>query len=377
MYQPTIIDIRAVKVEDSIYQAVMDGIQKDPRTLPILILYGTEGLQHWDRHSHAPEYYPRHEELHILREQAHKMADSIADNSAIVDLGSGSLDKLNILLDALEEQKKNVTYYALDLSRAELESTLRTLPTERWQHVQCAALHGTFEDGLAWIKKDAKETGRPHCALFLGSTIGNFSRDNAANFLRSMAEATCTTDDQSSVLVSIDSCKLPTKVLRAYTSDGVVPFALAGLQYASTIIQDANSDAKGHVTEVFQSEDWYYLSEYNPVMGRHEASYTPRDRDIQLGAPLDHITVRKGEKIRFAYSHKYNSSEREELFDKAGVLPVQVWADPTCDLGKTSPFPPSDMWHELIFVDALVVKPFISSSLHRRRKFELFVWLES
>ncbi|KAF7713605.1 4-dimethylallyltryptophan N-methyltransferase [Penicillium ucsense] len=343
MHLPIIIDIRATKVEDSIYDAFMDGMQKDPRTLPILILYGTEGLQHWDRHSHAPDYYLRHEELQILREQASSMADAIANNSAIVGLGSGSLDKINILLGAFEAQKKNVTYYALDLSHAELEWTLRTLPIELWKHVQCAALHGTFEDGLAWMKSDAEQLGRPHCALFLGSTIGNFSRENAANFIRSMAEATCSTDIQSSILISIDSCKLPTKVLRAYTADVVVPFTLAGLQYASTIVQAASSNVEGHIMDVFKSEDWYYLSEYNPVMGRHEASYTPRDHDIQLGAPLDHITVKRGENIRFAYSHKYDAGERKELFDKAGVVAINSWADPRCDLGFYLLRPASDL----------------------------------
>ncbi|KAB8213438.1 histidine-specific methyltransferase [Aspergillus novoparasiticus] len=330
--QNTIHDIRAVKIEGSVYEAVIDGLQKDPRILPIMILYGTEGLQHWDRHSHAPDYYLRHEELQILRAQSHKIAESIADNSAIVDLGSGSLDKLEIILNTLEEQKKRVTYYALDLSREELESTLRTLPSERYQYVQCAGLHGTFDDGLEWIKEDRKMNGRPHCVLFLGSTIGNFSRENAANFIRQMAESACTSsEDESSILLSIDSCKLPTKVLRAYTSDGVVPFAMAGLQHASSIIRDSSGGTE-HVGDVFQTDDWHYLSEYNPLMGRHEASYTPRERDITLGAPLGHITIKKGEKIRFGYSHKYSPTERKELFKKAGVVAVDSWTLSSYDL---------------------------------------------
>ncbi|RAL14392.1 uncharacterized protein BO97DRAFT_422809 [Aspergillus homomorphus CBS 101889] len=251
--QNNIIDIRAVKVEDSIYEAVLK------------------------------DYYLRHEEIHILRTQAHKMTHKIAENSAIVDLGSGSLDKIVTLLDTLEAQKK-----------------------------KCAALHGTFEDGLEWIKEDRATSGRPHCVLFLGSTIGSFSRENAANFIRKMAASTCTCPgDQGSVLLSIDSCKLPTKVLRAFSSDAVVPFTMAGFQHASTIIRDATGAAEGRLTDVFQVKGWYYLSEYDSVLGRHEASYTPRDRDIH---------------------HKYNHAERKELFSKAGVVAVDAWADSTCDL---------------------------------------------
>ncbi|KAJ5398366.1 histidine-specific methyltransferase [Penicillium sp. CMV-2018d] len=328
----TILDIRTSKLEDSICQEIIDSIRKDTRTLPILILYGTEGLQHWDTHSHAPDYYPRHEELRILKDQAYDMASSIEDNSAIVDLGSASLDKVIVLLNALEEQKKNVTYYALDLSYPELASTLKTIPIERYSHVRCAGLHGTFEDGLEWMKTDPKVRDLPQCVLFLGSTIGNFSRPGAAKFLQNVASSLSASDpNKGSILIGIDSCKMPTKVLRAYTSEGVVPFAMAGLKYASMILKDSHP-ADGSVTEVFEVDDWYYLSEWNQVLGRHEASYTPRTRDIQLGAPLQDVIVRKGEKIRFAYSHKYDKQERTQLFADANIKVVNTWTDPKCDL---------------------------------------------
>ncbi|KAB8230801.1 4-dimethylallyltryptophan methyltransferase easF [Aspergillus alliaceus] len=327
-----IIDIRSSKVEDTIYQQIMDSIRKETRTLPILILYSTEGLQHWNTHSHAPDYYPRHEELHILNTQAQSIAESIENETAIVDLGSASLDKVIVLLDALEKQKKNVTYYALDLSHSGLVSTLKTIPMGRYNHVRCAGLHGSFEDGLEWIKTDPEVRGLPHCVLFLGSTIGNFSRKNAASFLANVAATSLSAQpNKSSILIGIDSCKVPIKVLRAYTSEGVVPFTMSGLRYASSILAE-NNTSDGSRTEVFEVNDWYYLSEWNQILGRHEASYTPRTRDIRLGSPLQDVVVRKGEKIRFGYSHKYDKGEREQLFAGAGVTAVNSWTDPTCDL---------------------------------------------
>jgi 4-dimethylallyltryptophan N-methyltransferase len=211
-----------------------------------------------------------------------------------------SLDKIILLLDALEEQKKKVTYYALDLSYSEPEATLRTLPLQKYQHVECAALHGTFDDGLEWIRNGPEVKNRPHCAMFLGSTIGDFSMTNSAEFVRNMAiSALSGRPHDSSILISFDSCKLPTKILRAYTSDGVIPFALAGLQYVSTIVRQT-SGSETPITDIFQTEDWYYLSEYSHLLGCHEAYYTPRNRAIRLGAPLDYIVVQEARRSGLA-----------------------------------------------------------------------------
>ena len=85
---PPIIDIRQVKFESSIPDQVAEGLTKDPKTLPALLFYSNEGIQHWNRHSHAPDFYPRREELKILKNEAANMAASIANKSVIVDLGS-------------------------------------------------------------------------------------------------------------------------------------------------------------------------------------------------------------------------------------------------------------------------------------------------
>lgn len=52
---------------------------------------------------------------------------------------------------ALEAAGKDVDYYALDLSLRELRRTLEQVPS--FEHVRCHGLHGTYDDGLAWLKK--------------------------------------------------------------------------------------------------------------------------------------------------------------------------------------------------------------------------------
>ncbi|RYP93152.1 hypothetical protein DL770_000726 [Monosporascus sp. CRB-9-2] len=327
--QTPILDIRRSKFEDSIPDLVVDGLSKQPKTLPALLFYSTEGIEHWKHHSQGPEFYPRLEEICILKKRAHEMASSIAQNSIVVDMGSASIDKVILLLEALEAQGKDVAYYALDLSVEQHAATLQAIPTQNFKHVRFAALHGTFEDGLHWLKETPRIRNLPHCILLFGLTIGNYSRQNAAEFLRNIADHALTASPGgSAILVTIDSCKVPTKVLRAYTSEGVVPFALTALAYANTLM----SQGRDAAVRAFNPEDWYYLSEWNFAMGRHEASLVPRNKAIELGAPLDGIVVSRDEKVRFGCSYKYDQEEREALFAAAGLRNTAVWSDQGCDV---------------------------------------------
>lgn len=179
---------------------------------------------------------------------------------------------------------------------------------------------------------------RPHCILFLGGTIGNYSRENAATFLRNIAENTLLKKDnlsagkQSSILISIDSCKVPTQVLRAYTAEGVVPFALEALRYGNTLFAREGAQSKISATDVFDPSEWYFQSEWNYVLGRHEASLIPRSKNIRLGGSLEGIVVDKNEKVRFGCSYKYDRQERDGLLQKAGLKVKASWSDDDLDL---------------------------------------------
>ncbi|KAI0381641.1 hypothetical protein F5Y04DRAFT_288475 [Hypomontagnella monticulosa] len=335
---PAIIDICHPKLESSIHEQVIQGLTNEPKTLPALLFYSTEGLRHWNHHSHEPDFYPRHDEVQILKDKSHEIASAIADNSVVVDMGSASLDKVIYLLRALEAQQKNIRYYALDLSAAELVSTLEAIPTEEFHHVQFSALHGSFEDGLRWLKETPIICDLPHCMLLFGLTIGNYSRANAAAFLRQIADEALTgkAARDSSIIVTIDQCKLPSKVLRAYNSDGVIPFALEALNYGNQLLRQGGEkealQPSGDVKEIFNTDQWYFHSEWNYVLGRHEASLIPRGEDVGFGPPLEGVVVKRNEKVRFGSSYKYDKLEREELIAAAGLTNTRSWGISGCDV---------------------------------------------
>jgi 4-dimethylallyltryptophan N-methyltransferase len=117
-----IIDIRQAKFEESIPGQVEAGLRQQLKTLPALLFYSTEGIRHWNRHSQAEDFYPRHEEIQILRNHAVNMAASIADNSVIVDLGSAFvfysiLIVSSLFLTASLEALTRLCFYWMHLRR--------------------------------------------------------------------------------------------------------------------------------------------------------------------------------------------------------------------------------------------------------------------
>jgi uncharacterized SAM-dependent methyltransferase len=76
---------------------------------------------------------------------------------------------VNLILEAFENVGKRIDYYALDVSKKELERTLAEVP--QYQFVSCRGLWGTYDDGRDWLEQ-ASNADRPKCILHLGSSIG-------------------------------------------------------------------------------------------------------------------------------------------------------------------------------------------------------------
>lgn len=220
-------------------------------------------------------------------------------------------------MDAIEKAEKDVQYYALDLSLPELERTFSELPKNTYRHVQCHGLLGTYDDGLLWLKK---QTGvpRPLCILTMGSSVGNFDRDDAANFLREFAELMGPGD---LMLVGLDACQDEDKVFHAYNDrEGTThDFIRNGLTNINGIVGKA----------VFDHAQWEIIGEYNGTKHCHQAFYQAKS-NILLGQ----IQISAGERVRVEESYKYSPSQRRELWKHAGLMPRAIFGNSSDDYRK-------------------------------------------
>ena len=222
---------------------------------------------------------------------------------------------------------KDVDYYALDLSLPELERTLAAVDG-LYRHVHCYGLLGTYDDGLAWLSKP-ENFKMPKCIMWMGSSIGNFNRNEAAAFLKSYSEVLKPTDK---MLIAIDACQDSEKVFHAYNDkEGKThEFVLNGLMNANKLLGK----------EAFRKDEWKVIGEYDADAGRHQAFVSPV-QDVTI----ERISIKAGEKIRIEESYKTSLLQSTDLWRDAG-LALQARFGNRIDQYRTShsvclPIPPS------------------------------------
>ncbi|KAF2219107.1 C-type lectin protein [Elsinoe ampelina] len=310
-----IIDIRNGADFTPLAEQIRSGLNVpagQEKRLPTLLLYSKEGLQLFEKITYLDEYYLTNQEIQVLQTYADRIAERIAlkPDSILLELGSGNLRKVRLLLEALERKRCSVSYYALDLSREELERTLAEIPPGTFQHVKCFGLWGTYDDGLAWLKQP-KNLKRPKTILSLGSSIGNFDRKEAAEFLAQFRQVL---GKEDSFLLGVDACTNPEKVYHAYNDrHGLThEFVLHGLSQANQLL--------GY--RAFETADWEVIGEYDTRAGRHHAFVSPKKDVIVEGAQ-----IRAGERVRIEESYKYDFDQSEELFQAAGMNEGTRWTN--------------------------------------------------
>lgn len=210
---------------------------------------------------------------------------------------------MEILFKAFEDAGKQIDYYALDLSLPELERTFSEIPTNQYPHICFHALHGTYDDGIAWLN-GPQNYRKPTCVMTLGSSLGNFTRDEAAAFLAGIAAVLVPGD---SLLVGLDACQNSGKIFRAYNdSKGITEkFYRNGLEHANRLLGN----------KVFAQKDWKIEGRYNEGIGRHEASYVSLN-DLTAGG----FTFHKGEKLYLESAYKYSDEQSNSLWRSAGLI---------------------------------------------------------
>ena len=92
---------RFALVDDQFATAVLDGLSRPQKTLPCRFFYDARGSALFEEITRLPEYYPTRTEAAILEAHAAEMTEGIADDSVLVELGSGSSLKTETLLRTL------------------------------------------------------------------------------------------------------------------------------------------------------------------------------------------------------------------------------------------------------------------------------------
>ena len=103
---------------DDFARAVAEGLSRDQKELPCRFLYDARGSDLFEDITGLEEYYPTRTEAAILEQCAGDIASRTPAGAMLVEFGSGSSVKTEILLAALD---KLGVYVAIDVSQSALD----------------------------------------------------------------------------------------------------------------------------------------------------------------------------------------------------------------------------------------------------------------
>ena len=86
--------------EELFLEDVIDGLSKSQKQLPCKYFYDERGSQLFDQICEVDEYYLTRTEQQIMLDHAEEMADQLGSQIMLVEFGSGSSIKTQVLLDA-------------------------------------------------------------------------------------------------------------------------------------------------------------------------------------------------------------------------------------------------------------------------------------
>ena len=239
-----------------------------------------------------------------------------------------SLRKSRLLLSALERQKKKVSYFALDVSRAELIRNLRGLTESpvKWHYVDFCGLLGTYEDCVAWLPHYQK-LGLSNSITFLwmGSSIGNLDPLDASSLLSSLVDGCQKSQLDCRFLLAVDGCRQDDQVHRAYDTrkQPLRLFILNGLQHANALIG----------FEAFRSRDWTCVSQFDNHDGLLRVLYLCQ-RNSKLDIDGKQVHFKKGGTIQAICSRKLTEGVIKSVCGEAAMDLVETWRGHSRDYSK-------------------------------------------
>ncbi len=269
-----------------------------------MFFYDDYGSKLFEKITALPEYYPPEIEFTLLKKISALIKNELKGVD-IVELGSGDCTKISILLDSVSQKhQKTIKYLPLDVCQEVIEKSLSIL-IEKFPNIK---VHGIVADFLTQLHLIPNSRKRIFC--FFGSTIGNFSRERAVQFIN---ELNSTMNTGEMLLLSFDLVKDKNIMEKAYNdSKGVTA------QFNLNILKVANKLAKTN----FKTDDFQHVAYYNHKKSRIEMHLKAK-KNINISSPyLDQdITLKKGETIHTENSYKFTYTSIRNLI-KAGQFTI-------------------------------------------------------
>jgi len=303
---PRLFFHRLPQARENLVGELLDSLQRQPRHIAPKFFYDSAGARLFDHITRLPEYYPTRLERQIFIRYKAEMAAEVGTGRVLIEPGSGSSEKVALLLDALRPS----AYVPVEITESHLLAAARHL-VERNPWLRVHAVCADYSNGM---QLPAEIPPGPRLVFFPGSTIGNFEPATARRFLRHLHSA-C--GDKGMLLIGVDLRKDPAVLNAAYNDSAGVT-----ARFNLNILNHVNRLARGN----FATANFRHLAFFNDRQSRVEmhleSRCNHRVRLARTGLPLA-----AGERIHTENSYKYTPEGFRALAAQAGFSAHRTWLD--------------------------------------------------
>lgn len=290
---------------------VCANLSKPQKELHSKYLYDELGSTLFEAITHLPEYGLTRADERLLREHSREVARLSAAPAVVVELGSGIGAKTRYILNALRHSGSTLRYFPIDVSADALARCQRDLADIAEVH----PLEQAYLDGMASAVAD-RRAGENLLVLFLGSTIGNFERPRAVEFLRDLRRHLRPRD---TLLVGADLVKDRDRMLLAYDDPTGVTAA-----FNLNLLGRINRELGGN----FELRNFQHEARWDERERRIEMHLRSRaDQTVFIAEADFTVRFRAGETIWTESSHKFHLSEMRVMAKQTGFLVERNWVD--------------------------------------------------
>lgn len=291
-------------LNDELYSHALEGLTARKKALSPKYLYDARGSHYFDLICKLPEYYPYRHEFSLLPEIGRSIDKWLKEDVCVVEFGAGSLHKIRPLLKSSSYIK---SFVPVDISAEHLQSAGDKLQKE-FPNVHIQPFAGDFTQPL---KLPANYL--PLMGFFPGSTIGNFSPDEARQFLQNAQ--TTLKGSGAMMLLGIDTQTDEDALHKAYNDESNVTAS-----FNKNILVRMNREIGAN----FQTKKFTHKAHFNHSEGRIEMHlYSDEEQEVVIGDTTIHFA--KGESIHTENSYKYSPARIDELLQDTGWKEVTKW----------------------------------------------------
>lgn len=289
-------------------EEILDGLRRPQKTISPKYFYDERGSRLFDLITRLPEYYPTETEFGIMRDNVAEISELAGPQASLIEFGSGSSRKTRILLENLVDQ---AVYVPVDISEDHLVASAEKIRRE-FPGLEVIPVVADFT--RPFDLPTPAIMPRRNIVYFPGSTIGNFTDDQARQLLDLMYREA---GEDGALLIGVDLQKDPAIIEPAYNdSQGVT--AEFNLNMLRHLNREFGFD--------FDLDAFIHSARYDLNEGRMVISLiSTRQQRVTVGD--ESFRIEDGEAILTEYSHKYTLDGFAAMVEGAGFSVSRVWMD--------------------------------------------------